>query len=100
MSCQNCLYVCVCVSVFSNEGERSLSPFFILGRQMPFQDVLGVSGQRVRKVNIKLHHQVPPLLWVFWQGETLSGNSLSHARLDDIRDLHVARLPVYRGNSN
>lgn len=67
---------------------------------MPLQDVLGVSRQRVRKVNIKLHHQIPPLLWVFREGETLSCDSLSHARLDHIRDLHVAGLPVYRRNSD
>lgn len=67
---------------------------------MPFQDILGISGQRVRKVHIKLHHQVAPLLWVFREGQTLSGNSLSHARLDDVRDLHVARLPVYRGDGD
>lgn len=62
---------------------------------MALQDVLGISGQGVGKVNIKLHHQVTPLLWVFGEGETLSSNSLAHTGLDDIRDLHVARLPVY-----
>lgn len=67
---------------------------------MPFQDVLGVAGQRVRKVDVKLHHQVPSLLGVFGEGETLPGNSLSHAGLDDIGDLHVARLPVYRRHGN
>lgn len=65
---------------------------------MPFQDILGISGQRLGKVNVELHHQIPSLLGVFGEGETLSGYSLSHARLDDIRDLHVARLPVYRGH--
>ena len=63
---------------------------------MPFEDILGVARQHVGKVHIKLHHQISSLLWVFGEGETLSGNSLSQARLDDVRDFHVTRLAVYR----
>lgn len=63
---------------------------------MPFQDISGVCRQRLGKVHIKLHHQVSSLLGVFGERETLSGYSFSHAGLDDVRDLHVARLPVYR----
>lgn len=101
MNWQNCLDVWLCVSVYGNRDERPFPfPLFILGGQMPFQDVLGISGQRVRKIHVKLHHQIPPLFGVFGEGETLSSNSLSHARLDDVGDLHVARVPVYRGNSD
>lgn len=67
---------------------------------MPFQDVLGVAGQRLGEVDVELHHQVSSLLGVFGEGETLAGHSLSHAGLDDVRDLHVARLAVYRGHGN
>lgn len=63
---------------------------------MPFQDISGICRQRLGKVHIKLHHQVSSLLGVFGERETLSGYSFSHAGLDDVRDLHVARLPVYR----
>lgn len=105
MNWQNCLDVWLCVSVHGNRDKRQPVTVFsfrllILGGQMPFQDVLCISGQRVRKVHVKLHHQIPPLLRVFGEWETLSSHSLSHARLDDVGDLHVARVPVYRGNSH
>lgn len=67
---------------------------------MAFQHVLGVGWQTVRKVHVKLHYEISSLLRVLGKGQPLSCYGLPHSWFDDLRDLHIARFPVYRGDCN
>lgn len=63
---------------------------------MPFQNILLRSCQALWEVDVKLDHQVAPLLRVFGEREPLARYGPPHAGLDNVCYLHVTRFPVYR----
>lgn len=63
---------------------------------MALQHVLGVGRQTFRKVHVKLHYEIPSLLRVLGERQPLPRYGLPHSWFYDIRDLHIARFPVYR----